>query len=119
MNLEFTQHALTRIRQRGLRECDIDVIMEAGTRITPDSVYLRERDVDREVRKRKKEIAALERLRGCRVVTTEDMKVITVYRPCRKTEKRLLRGTHQHKQSINAGNDCPLTPYDGGYSYVR
>ena len=98
MNLHFTQHASVRIRQRGLRERDIQIIVDYGTPVDDDSVLLLNQDVEREVRKRKREIAMLERLRGYRVVVAGEEKVVTVYRPVRKIEKRLLRGTHRHSR---------------------
>ncbi len=39
MNLDFSQHALARVRQRGLRESDIQVIVEAGTPVDDDSSF--------------------------------------------------------------------------------
>lgn len=99
MKLKFSRHSLARIRQRGLRESDIKPILNAGTPIDEDSVMLLGRDVDREVRKLKKEIATLERLKGCRVVLGEQESIITIYRTNRKTEKQLLRGTHRHKRA--------------------
>lgn len=106
MNLTLTQHAQCRIRQRGLRESDIPMIVAAGTPINAHSLLLLAQDVDREIRRRKQEIGALERLRGCRVVIAGE-NVITVYRPSRRTEKRLLRGEHRH---AGAGNlNCTLS----------
>ena len=81
MNSHFTQHALSRIRQRGLYESDIQIIMDAGTPLDDDSVLLLDCDVAREVHKLKREITKLERLRGCRVVLAGAEKVVTVYRP--------------------------------------
>ncbi|NCA72151.1 MAG: DUF4258 domain-containing protein [Sphingobacteriia bacterium] len=95
MNLTLTQHAQSRIRQRGLRESDIAMIVATGTAVDADSLLLLAQDVDREIRRRKQEIGALERLRGCRVVIAGDQ-VVTVYRPSRRTERRLLRGEHRH-----------------------
>lgn len=100
MNLTLSSHATDRIRQRGFRESDIPVIVEAGTPIGDDSIYLRAQDVDREIRKHKRAIAALERLCGCRVVI-EGRRVITIYRPSYKTEKKLLRGQHRHHRTEN------------------
>jgi hypothetical protein len=100
MNITLTQHAEARARQRGIRESDIPVIVAAGTPIDDDSLFLLAQDVDREIRKRKREITALERLRGCRVVIAGDA-VVTVYRPSRKTEKRLMRGEHRHRADRN------------------
>jgi hypothetical protein len=71
------------------------MIVAAGTAVDADSLLLLTQDVDREIRRRKQEISALERLRGCRVVIAGDQ-VVTVYRPSRRTEKRLLRGEHRH-----------------------
>ena len=90
-HLDLSRHAQTRIRQRGFRENDMQVIVDAGTPTGVDGMFLLDSDVEREVCKRKREIAVLERLRGCRVVV-DGRTVITIYRPSRKTEKRLLRG---------------------------
>ena len=91
MTTTLTQHAQARIRQRGLRESDLALIVAAGTPVDGDSLLLLAQDVEREIRRRKQEIGTLERLRGCRVVLAGEA-VVTVYRPSRKTEKRLLRG---------------------------
>ena len=88
-------HAEVRAQQRGIRESDIPVIVSAGTPVNDDSVFLLAKDVDREIQRRKREICALERLRGCRVVI-EGWTVVTIYRPSRKTEKKLFRGQHRH-----------------------
>lgn len=118
MNPTLSRHAEARVRQRGIRESDIPVIVAAGTPIDDDSLFLLARDVDREIRRRKQEISALERLRGCRVVIAGET-VITVYRPSRKTEKRLLRGQHRH-QAVKAADDIPATSIrDGGTSNAR
>jgi hypothetical protein len=97
MTLDFSQHALARVRQRGLCEDDVEVVVQAGTPLDADSVFLLDSDVAREVGKRKREIAVLERLRGCRVVIAGEEMVVTVYRPSPKTEKKLLRGTHRQR----------------------
>jgi hypothetical protein len=91
MTTTLTQHAQARIRQRGLRESDLALIVAAGTPVDGDSLLLLAQDVEREIRRRKQEIGTLERLRGCRIVLAGEA-VVTVYRPSRKTEKRLLRG---------------------------
>jgi hypothetical protein len=118
MSLVLSNHASTRARQRGILESDIPVVVEAGTALDEESVFLLDRDVDREIRKRKQEIAALERLRGCRVVIAGET-VVTVYRPSRKTEKRLLRGTHRQKHTDNPDINCSVSPSDEGYDRVR
>ncbi len=98
MNPTLSRHAEVRARQRGIRQSDIPVIIAAGTPIDDDSVYLLARDVDREIQRRKREICALERLRGCRVVIKAQT-VVTIYRPSSKTEKKLLRGSFRHRRA--------------------
>lgn len=105
MLIDYSRHALTRIRQRGLLESDIPMIVAAATPIDEDSVLLLSQDADREIRRLKQEIAAIERLKGCRVVIAGDT-VVTVYRPSRKTEKRLLRGQRRRP----SGNDLMDNP---------
>lgn len=98
MSARLSRHAAIRAQQRGIRESDIPVIVAAGTPVDDDSLLLLARDVDREIRRRKQEISALERLKGCRVVIANQT-VVTVYRASAKTEKRLLRGArtaHRH-----------------------
>lgn len=91
MSFDLSQHAAIRARQRGLRERDIDVIIQTGSTLDAESIFLRNRDVEREIREHKQAITALERLRGWRVVVAGET-VVTVYRASRKTEKRLVRG---------------------------
>ncbi|WP_020503951.1 DUF4258 domain-containing protein [Lamprocystis purpurea] len=95
MKLAFSNHALARVRQRGLRERDVAMVLDAGTLLGEDSVMLLDQDVARAIETRKREIAALERLRGCRVVMGGET-VVTVYRPVHKVEKRLLRAERNH-----------------------
>lgn len=95
MKIAFSNHALARVRQRGRRERDAAIALETGTPPGEDTVMLLDQDVDRAIETRKREIAALERLRGCRVVMG-GVTVVTVYRPVRKVEKRLLRAERCH-----------------------
>lgn len=105
MNVDLTQHAKTRLRQRGLSEQDVEAILGAGTSVDGESVLLLEQDVQREVRKRKREIAMLERLRGCRVVLAGQKTVVTVYRMGPKTSKRLMRGGRRRKNDFQSTRD--------------
>ncbi|HPE70593.1 MAG TPA: hypothetical protein PK018_00240 [Candidatus Competibacter sp.] len=115
MNTILSRHAETRAQQRGIRESDIALIVAVGTPVDDDSIFLKERDVEREIQQHKRIISKLERLSGCRVVLGGET-VVTVYRPSRKTERRLLRGQHRH-QTITAGDDFPaLSIYEGGHS---
>jgi hypothetical protein len=75
---------------------DIEMVLMVGTALDDDSIFLLNRDVDREIKKRKKEIEMLERLRSVRVVLGDDETVVTAYHTHKKIEKNLLRGTHRH-----------------------
>ncbi len=111
----FSQHALTRIRQRGLRESDVSVVVEAGTPVDDESVLLLGQDVDREIRKHKQKITELERLRGCRVVIVGEI-IVTVYRPSRKTEKRMLRGQNRHRTKRSSDETKAISTSNGDQS---
>ncbi len=106
MNHTLSRHAEARAQQRGIRESDIPLIIATGTPVDNDSVFLLARDVDREIQRRKREICALERLRGCRVIIAGEM-VVTIYRPSSKREKKLLRGTfrHHHTETDHQSTD--------------
>ena len=97
MNSTLTNHARTRMTQRGIRERDTDLILRIGTLIDAESVYVLDKDVDREVRLLKQQIDAVERLRGIRAVLAENT-VLTVYRASPKTERRLLRRSRRRRR---------------------
>ena len=86
----YSHHAQARMQQRGLRERDIELIVDLGTRVSEDAYILRRRDVDREIELRRREIQALSRLRGRKVVVAEDT-VVTGYHPRPAVRKRDLR----------------------------
>lgn len=108
MSFSYSNHAVARIQQRGMCDKDIEMVLKAGTALDDDSIILLNRDVDREIKRKKKEIGMLERLRSVRVVLGEDETVITAYHTHRKIEKDLLRGTHRHtpksRRHINTAN---------------
>lgn len=66
--LTLSGHARVRLRQRGMREADVETIVTHGTLIGDDTYVLRSDDVAREIERRKGEIARLERLRNRKVV---------------------------------------------------
>ena len=86
---ELTQHASRRIRQRGFRERDVDLILEAGTP-TLDGVLLTGGDVAEQVATYRRRIADLERLRGSAVFLAEG-RVVSVYRPSSDRLRRMIR----------------------------
>ncbi len=73
-----TKHGQARMRQRGLRKTDPELILEYGTEIGQDRIMLRERDVDKAIQSRKREIAVLERLKN-KVVVISDGRLVTAY----------------------------------------
>ena len=92
---DLTQHALHRIRQRGFRESDVDLILDHGTP-TRDGVVLSSRDVGQLVAGYRRAIAALERLSGAAVFLA-DGHVVSVYRPNARKVRAMLRGDRSHR----------------------
>ena len=78
-DLTTTRHAEARMRQRGFRDEDIRLALNASTQVANDAFVLTNRDAAREIQKRKREIQTLERLRGCKLIV-EDGALVTCYR---------------------------------------
>jgi len=87
--MNITQHANLRLRQRGLRKDDLDLILRHGTE-TDDGYYLRDGDVQRVETELKNQIARLWRLAG-RFVVVKGENIVTAYYPCKRKQKALLR----------------------------
>ena len=85
-----TRHADRRMRQRGLRERDVQLVTDCGTAGPYGRTVLLDRDVDREIRECKRRIQSLERLRGSVVVRDGD-EVITCYDAVGKAGRQTLR----------------------------
>ena len=117
--LALSRHAETRMRQRGMRPSDLDLILRCGSVIggdIHDVYFLKNKDVQREIdrlsgeirpqkrsrspcartgrerktRRLKREIHMLERLRSRKLVVA-DRTVVTCYRSHRKDQKRMFR----------------------------
>ena len=117
--LILSRHAETRMRQRGMRPSDLDLILRCGSVIggdIHDVYFLKNKDAQREIdrlsgeirrqeqsrspcartdreretRRRKHEIHRLERLRSRKLVVA-DRTVVTCYRSHRKDQKRMFR----------------------------
>ena len=88
--IAYSSHAKMRMRQRGIRNRDITLILECGTRIDDETWLMRDRDVRREIETRKREIQALERLASKKVVM-RDEQVVTAYSSRPDDQKRTLR----------------------------
>ena len=117
--LVLSRHAETRMRQRGMRPSDLDLILRFGSVIggdIHDVYFLKNKDVQREIdrlngeirrqkrsrspcprtaperetRRLKRDIHMLERLRSRKLVVA-DGTVVTCYRSCRRDQKRMFR----------------------------
>jgi hypothetical protein len=89
--IPLTKHARVRMRQRGYRGFDIELVLRYGTE-RQEAVVLTDADVERGVRRLKQEIQALERLNGTAIVSGGEV-VRTVYRPSKRRMRKLL-GSH-------------------------
>lgn len=87
---ELTRHAQVRMRQRGLRDDDIRLLLKSASQVSPDVYLLTEQDMAREIARCKREIQSLERLKGCKVVVEEGC-IVTCYHADRKSRKKTLR----------------------------
>ena len=86
----LSRHAETRMRQRGLRNGDIDLVLQCASEVGDDVYFLSRKDADLEIRRRKEEIQALERLRDLKMVVAEDT-VVTCYVSRRSDQRRAFR----------------------------
>jgi len=78
LDLYFTNHAEARMRQRGFRKADVDLVLRVATRIADDAFFLTDKDAAREIERRRREIQQLERLRGSKFIL-EGGALITLY----------------------------------------
>ncbi|PIP97608.1 MAG: hypothetical protein COW75_04955 [Rhodobacterales bacterium CG18_big_fil_WC_8_21_14_2_50_71_9] len=88
--LGLTRHAEERIRQRGLRDHDLALLLDAATPLADDAWLMMDADADREIARRKREIEQLQRLRGCKIVVSGDA-IVTVCHMRPTTVRRSLR----------------------------
>lgn len=94
-----SRHALRRIRQRGLRETDLDRLERHGEEFD-DGYLMSNRRIDQCITQLKSEIQRLERLKGV-VLIEQDNTLVTVYRSNRRRQRQILSGRvrhiHRHK----------------------
>lgn len=96
-HMKITDHANTRMQQRGRSEADIELIVACGTR-TRDGYLLRNRDAEVAICELKSEIVRLGQLKGTVIITDRaGDQVITIYRANRRKQHKMLsrsrRGT--------------------------
>ncbi len=86
----LTAHAEIRMRQRGLRDADLDLILSCATQVAPDAYMLTRADTQHEIARLKRKIQCLERLCGCKVVV-EGETIVTCYHARQNEQRRTLR----------------------------
>ena len=89
-HIAYTRHAETRMRQRGIRSGDVELVLVCGTQVDEETWMLRRRDVWREIESRKREIQTLGRLVNKKVVIRGE-RVVTTYPSASQDQKRTLR----------------------------
>ncbi|MGO9428611.1 hypothetical protein [Rhodoblastus sp.] len=62
-----TKHALVRMRQRGLRDGDLRLVLHCGSQVDEDAYLLTDQDADREIERLKQAIQRLDRLKGVKI----------------------------------------------------
>ena len=90
INLVYTRHAESRMRQRGTRTGDEELVLEFGTQIDDETWFLRDRDVKQALVNMKRTMQRLSRL-SCRKVVLRGDRIITSYRSRPGDQKRTLR----------------------------
>jgi len=127
MSLDLTRHAEQRLRQRGLRECDLEFVLRHGSHLG-DAVVLTNKDAEAAIAERRREIARLTRLRGTAVFTKESA-VVTVFRPSDAQLRQMrhcnqpMRRVRRHAQARRCARspyraDSPTNPYGTGWQIV-
>lgn len=89
-NFISTRHGAMRMRQRGMKNGDVALILAYATQVDDETWMLREQDVNHAIRDCKQEIQALERLRNFKLVMCPDG-VVTAYPSRHSDQKRTLR----------------------------
>ena len=82
------------MRQRGMKKGDANLICACGTQVDDEAWFLSNRDANREIEARKREIQILERLRNRKIVVCGD-RVVTAYPSRPADQKRALRRARQ------------------------
>src|SRR5688572_2468005 len=82
-------HAGQRLRQRSLREHDVELILACGTDLGDGRITLYPRDAERAIIQRKQEIERLQHLRNAVVIAAG--KIVTVYRADSNRRRKSMR----------------------------
>jgi hypothetical protein len=91
----LSQHALSRMDQRAIRQGDVDLIKLIGTEVSDGFIVL---DRDRQEAERALQLLLdrVRRLAGTRMVVAGEC-VVTVYRAEKQKERRLVRRAEQRQ----------------------
>ena len=89
-NLISTRHGATRMRQRGMKDEDVALILAHATQVDDETWMLLERDANHAIKDYKQQIQALERLKNFKLVMCSQG-VVTAYPSRRTDQKRTLR----------------------------
>ena len=89
-NLISTRHGAARMRQRGMKNEDVALILAYATQVDDETWMLLERDTDHAIKDRKQEVQALERLKNFKLVMYSHG-VVTAYPSRPADQKRTLR----------------------------
>ena len=93
MSVRLSKHAEQRINQRGFKRSSAELIRCWGTPVKDPETevyFLRNNDVDTQVRQLKRQIHEIEQLRGCKAVFADDT-LVTIVRTGRNHKKALMR----------------------------
>lgn len=74
----ITRHGESRMSQRGIRQSDLDILLDYGTEIGRNRIMLKNRIAAEEIRKLKKQISDIERLKG-KVIVVMGKRIVTAY----------------------------------------
>jgi hypothetical protein len=94
-DIRYTHHAEARMRQRGFRHTDVDLVLSVATPVAEDAFFLSDKDAAREIERRRHEIQQLERLRGVKVII-EGSNIITLYHANRQTLQSSGKNRRRH-----------------------
>lgn len=89
MTYQLSKHARTRVRQRGFRKTDVDIVLYYGTAGIGGRYMLTNRDADEAIREGSFPLSDIERVRNCALVF-EDGIVVTMYHCTSPTLRRAL-----------------------------
>ena len=84
--LDITFHAAQRMRQRGIRESDLDVVLQLAEEIRPDVYFLSHRAAQRAIERLKRRIRKIEKMKGVTAVIC-DGHIVTTYKTIRSNKR--------------------------------